>query len=59
MFDFVEDAFDNMLDVCEDTLNFDVDEDKIIKLAQDGMSVYAIVAVTGQSAAVIEAILDD
>ena len=53
MFDFIEDAFDNVLDVADDLLSFELDTDKVIKLAQDGMSVYAIADLTGTSVDII------
>lgn len=59
MFDFIEDAFDNVLDVADDLLSFEVDTDKVIKLAQDGMSVYAIADLTGTSVDVIKDIIND
>ena len=59
MFDFIEDAFDNVIDVADDLLSFEVDTNKVIKLAQDGMSIYAIADLTNTSVDVIRSIVND
>ena len=59
MFDFIEDAFDNVLDIVDDGFNMEVDSNKSTKLAKDGFTVYEIANLTNTSVSIVSAVLGE
>lgn len=59
MFDFVNRAAGNILNVVEDTLDFNIDGDKVKQLVEDGLTIYEIAALYSVSTDLIEEILKD
>jgi len=60
MFDFLEDAVDNVLEIGSGLLEGELpSRRKVSKLINDGMSVYAISEATGFAVDVIENLMDD
>jgi len=60
MFDFIESAVNNVLDVGEGFLDGEPpSKQQLSKLASDGLSIYAISEATGVATDVIESILTD
>ncbi len=60
MFDFIESAVNNVLDVGEGFLDGELpSKQQLSKLASDGLSIYAISEATGVATDVIESILTD
>lgn len=59
MFDFIENAIVNAMDVVEDLFEGDLSKRKVAKLISDGLTVGAIAHGFGVAEDVIESVLED